>query len=246
MTTPGAIRVGTAGWAVPTPWADRFPPGPSHLARYAQVLPAAEINTSFYRDHRPATYARWAGSVPDDFRFAVKVPRRFTHDARLVVEPAEIHAWLTGPLELGDRLGPLLVQLPPSQRFEEGPARRFLTVLRVRLPGALVCEPRHATWFGDGATRLLDELRVARVAADPAPVPEGAEPGAWPEPGYWRLHGSPRMYYSPYDAAALEAAAVRLRSHAAAGHDAWCIFDNTAEFHATHDALAVQALLQAD
>ena len=81
---PGDFRVGCAGWALPKEHAGRFPGGGTHLARYAGRLPAVEINSSFYRPHRPATYARWAASVPEDFRFAVKVPKDATHARRLV------------------------------------------------------------------------------------------------------------------------------------------------------------------
>lgn len=238
----GPIRVGTAGWSIPGIHAEHFPSGGSHLERYARVLPAVEINTSFHRDHRPATYERWAASVPEAFRFAVKVPRRLTHEARLGAAPPEIHAFLDGPLHLGDRLGVLLVQLPPSLVHDPGTARRFFTVLRARWPGGLVCEPRHPSWFTDGVARFLEELRIGRVAADPAPVPEAAEPGGWTGLVYYRLHGSPVMYHSPYASAALDAYADRLRSWHA-GAEVWCVFDNTAEFHATHDALALYARL---
>jgi uncharacterized protein YecE (DUF72 family) len=85
---------------------------------------------------------------------------------------------------------------------------------------------------------MLAGLRIVRVAADPAVVPRAAEPGGWPGLHYYRLHGSPRMYYSAYSPDTLDALAQRL-----AGHDgsAWCIFDNTAEGAATHDAMALAA-----
>lgn len=81
---PGTIRVGVAGWSLPKEHADRFPAVGTHLERYAARLPAVEINSSFYKPHRPATYARWAESVPGDFRFSVKVPKVATHERRLV------------------------------------------------------------------------------------------------------------------------------------------------------------------
>src|SRR5690349_12428290 len=69
------VRVGCAGWSLPKEHADRFPAEGSHLERYAACFPAVEINSSFYKPHRPTTYARWAASVPPDFRFSVKVPK---------------------------------------------------------------------------------------------------------------------------------------------------------------------------
>jgi uncharacterized protein YecE (DUF72 family) len=76
------IYVGVAGWSISKEHAARFPVEGSHLERYAQVFNAVEINSSFYRPHRPQTYAPWAASVPDGFRFAVKMPREITHRRR--------------------------------------------------------------------------------------------------------------------------------------------------------------------
>jgi uncharacterized protein YecE (DUF72 family) len=89
---------------------------------------------------------------------------------------------------------------------------------------------------------LLDELRVARVAADPAPVQGADEPGGWRDLSYYRLHGSPRIYYSAYGAEYLAAMAEVLAGSAAAGVETWCIFDNTAAFAATGDALTTRRL----
>lgn len=101
---------------------------------------------------------------------------------------------------------------------------------------ALACEPRHASWFTAAVNDLLAELRVARVAADPARVPEAAKPGGWPALRYWRLHGSPVMYRSSYrDRIGHYAAAIAQGPNA----QNWCIFDNTASSAAIGDALAL-------
>ena len=86
--------------------------------------------------------------------------------------------------------------------------------------------------------------RIARVAADPARVPEAAEPGGWTGLSYRRLHGSPRVYASPYDAEALDRIAAALRLCMAAGRPSWCIFDNTAQGEAAGNALALAASLR--
>lgn len=226
-------RIGTAGWNIPKDHAAAFPSEGSHLSRYAAVLPCVEINTSFYRPHRPATYARWRDTVPHGFRFAVKLPRTITHDARLANAEPLLDRFLAEVTALGPALGPLLVQLPPSLRFDRATAAAFLAALRARHPGDLACEPRHPTWFTADATTLLQDLRIARVAADPAVVPQAAEPGGWPGFAYWRLHGSPDMYHSPYGPARLAELGRRLAS----GIPTWIIFDNTADGHATADAL---------
>jgi uncharacterized protein YecE (DUF72 family) len=233
---PTNLFIGCAGWSIPRAYAEQFPVGGSHLERYAQRLPAVEINSSFYRPHRPATYARWAASVPEWFRFAVKVPREITHVHRLRAVDASLERFLSEATALGTALGPLLIQLPPSLRFDAAVVETFLTTLRAQFSGSVVCEPRHASWFSDEAERMLVARRVARVAADPAPVLQAAQPGGWPGLVYMRLHGSPILYESTYSDADLERYAQMLRT-AAQNVPAWCIFDNTALGAATENAL---------
>lgn len=79
------LVIGTAGWSIPARHAQAVPAEGSQLQRYATALGGVEINSSFYRPHRPETYARWAASTPASFRFAVKCPRAITHEARLGV-----------------------------------------------------------------------------------------------------------------------------------------------------------------
>ena len=232
------IRIGTAGWAIPRAVAGAFPAHGTALERYAARFDAAEINSSFHRPHRPATYVRWAAAVPERFRFSVKLPKAITHERRLVdVEPM-LRAFLHEVSFLGTKLGPLLVQLPPSFAFNGRVAGAFLGALRA-LTGAMVaCEPRHASWFEPTADRLLNDHRVARVVADPAIVPAAAVAGGWLGLAYFRLHGSPRMYYSSYDADFLAGLAVRLR--AADADEVWCVFDNTTSGAAADNALILQ------
>ena len=231
--------IGVAGWSLPKAEQDAFPVEGTHLQRYAARLPAVEINSSFYRPHRPTTYAKWAASVPAGFRFAVKVPRAITHERRLADAEDALDAFLGEATGLGAALGCLLVQLPPSLAYDTATADAFLDALRARHDGAVALEPRHASWFTPEAARALTTHRVARVGADPARVPEAALPGGWEGLVYHRLHGSPRIYYSDYDAAYLDALAGRLRADVARADAVWCIFDNTALGHATANALAL-------
>jgi uncharacterized protein YecE (DUF72 family) len=233
------ILIGTAGWQIPRTSAQAFPSEGSTLQRYAAQFGAVEINSSFYRPHKPSTYARWAAATPDAFRFAVKAPRTLTHERRLA-DPAEpLDRFLSAIAHLGDKLGPLLVQLPPSLAFEPKTARAFFNLLRERFAGPVACEPRHPSWFMPEPDALLAEMRVARVAADPARAPGAATPGGWLGLGYWRLHGSPRLYYTPYGPERLEALA---RAVPAGPAPAWVMFDNTMSGAAAADALALQAL----
>ncbi|MGA0604604.1 DUF72 domain-containing protein [Phenylobacterium sp. VNQ135] len=235
------LHIATAGWTIPRAVAQAFPTDGSGLQRYAARFDAVEINSTFYRSHRPATYARWVETTPADFRFAVKLPRRITHEARLKDAAEPLAAFRAETEQLGDKLGPLLVQLPPSLAYEVEVAEAFFVALRDVWPGAAVCEPRHPTWFAADADERLKAHRIARVAADPARHPLAAAPGGWPELAYWRLHGSPRMYYSAYEGAALDALARAIEASGAA--EAWCVFDNTTSGAAMANALGLQARL---
>lgn len=234
----GTVRTGTAGWAIPRAVAGAFPKEGSGLARYAARLDCVEINSTFYRSHRPATYARWCETVPPRFRFAVKMPRVITHERRL----ADCEGLLAGFAEeighLGDKLGPVLIQLPPSLSLDSDLAPRFFEQARRNFGGPLVCEPRHASWFTPEAEAIFRTAEVARVAADPAPIPGAAEPGGWNGLIYARLHGSPRIYRSSYDDAALAEWARRLGGSG----ERWIIFDNTASGAAAANALTMRGL----
>ena len=238
----GPVRIGCAGWSIPAAVRHRFGAGDNVLARYAGVFDAVEINSSFYRSHQPATYARWAASVPATFRFAVKMPRAVTHDARLRGCGPLLDRFAGEIAGLGRSLGGVLVQLPPSLVFERRVAATFFDMLRRRHPGAVAVEPRHRSWFGEDVETFLRERAVARVGADPTPVADGGQPGGDPGWRYWRLHGAPRMYYSRYDEDALRRLADEV---VAARGERWCIFDNTAHGHAAADALRLREMVAA-
>lgn len=234
--------IGTAGWAIPRQSAAEFPADGTTLERYAARLNAAEINSSFHRSHRPATYERWAASVPEGFRFAIKLPKAITHVRRLVDCAEPLAAFAAEIAPLAPRRGPVLVQLPPSLAFDAGIAERFFAEAHAALGGQFACEPRHASWFSAEAGRLLIEHRVARVAADPARVAGAEQPGGWPGLAYFRLHGSPRTYWSAYDEQALALWAARARAAAERADQLWLIFDNTAGGAAAGNALTIRRL----
>lgn len=239
------IQIGCAGWSIPTPFKQAFGDGPSHLTRYATRFSAVEINSSFYLQHRPATYRRWTESTPEPFRFAVKIPKTITHELRLHHADEPLRHFLDGPTELGDKLIAYLVQLPPSLSFELAAAEAFFRMFREQTATAIACEPRHASWFTPAADAFLRRCGIARVAADPACVVAAAEPGGKPSFAYIRLHGSPRVYYSAYDDAYLDRLAARLLEHRRIGCNALCIFDNTAEGAAYANALDLASRLAA-
>lgn len=234
------VRIGCAGWSIGSRDADLFGDGASALARYASRFDLVEINSSFHRDHRRDTYARWADSVPPHFRFSIKLPRAITQDARLAGCGAQLDAFFAAADGLGDRLDCVLVQLPPGLDFDARTASTFFRMLARRWHGRVACEPRHAGWLTPPADALLARHGIARVAADPARHADDARPGGDLRFAYWRWHGTPKIYYSDYDAHALDAIARAVRAGPA---DAIVVFDNTAAGHAVRNAAALQARL---
>lgn len=239
---PRRLFIGTAGWSIPRAFAPQCAGAGTHLERYGRHFSAAEINSSFYRSHAPATYAKWAACTPAGFRFAVKVPRQITHELALRRARTTLEHFLVESAALGDRRGPLLVQLPGSHGFDARVVGRFFDLLRARYGGPVVCEPRHASWLDARADALLASFQVARVAADPVKAPGLERPGGWDGLVYYRLHGSPRPYWSRYDAAFIGGVAAALRSLPAAV-DGWCMFDNTASGAAIENAEELRRLL---
>lgn len=232
-STHTTLYLGCAGWSLPREQWPRFEAEGSHLERYASRFNAVEINSSFYRPHRPDTYVRWAASVPERFRFSVKVPKQITHEQRLRACGPALDAFLAQCTALGEKLGCLLVQLPPSLAYEPAVAAVFFQQLRERYTGPITLEPRHASWLQAGD--LLQAQHIGWVEADPNPLGEQA-PLGWQGLVYMRLHGSPKIYYCAYDEPRLKAVADRLT---ASRVPAWCIFDNTAAGAAVPNALWV-------
>ncbi|RJF97611.1 DUF72 domain-containing protein [Noviherbaspirillum saxi] len=239
-----SLFIGCAGWSVPSAAGAHFPADGSHLQRYAQVLNAVEINTSFYRPHRPVIYVRWRDSVPETFRFSAKVPKHITHELRLKEFREPLKRFIGEVRHLGNKLDCLLVQLPPRLSYNAGNARSFFVALREMVEVDVVCEPRHASWFTSAAADMLHEQDVSYVIADPRVTPVAIDSIAGHMPTiYLRLHGSPEMYYSSYSDASLEALAARIKTYLQEGSKVWCVFDNTANGAAVPNALfLLQAL----
>jgi len=228
------LYVGCAGWAIRPEFAAEFPLDGSHLSRYAQRFRAVEINSSFRLNHQRKTYERWAGAVPAGFRFSVKLPKSITQVKRFVASEEELEAFLNAVTGLGPKLGPILIQLPPSFAFDIALAQMFFSFLRKRHIGPLVIEPRHPGWSSAIAQATLDSFDIVRVKADPVLIPEPPAPVG--RVVYRRLHGSPRTYYSPYEQSELAKIADELRLSARTA-ETWCIFDNTALGHAFANSL---------
>jgi uncharacterized protein YecE (DUF72 family) len=243
ISSRSPVRVRCAGWSIPRHAAAYFASPGGHLDRYSQVFNSCEINSSFYRPHKKATWERWARSVPVEFRFSVKAPRTITHEAKLNCSSEVLSAFLEQIKFLGNKLGPLLIQLPSSLEFDRDRAGAFLTLLRKKYAGDVVWEPRHKSWFNNRVDDLLKEFHVTRVAADPACSPAARRPGGLASLAYFRLHRSPRRYYSVYSDDFLDALSAQVKSLALRAR-VWCVFDNTASGAAIQNAVALRAKLR--
>jgi uncharacterized protein YecE (DUF72 family) len=237
------IFTGCAGWSLGREYSAAFTAEGTHLQRYAARLSCVEINSSFYRPHRLQTYQRWGVCVPADFRFSVKAPKLITHELRLQNCDQALEEFVLQCAGLGDRLGCLLVQLPPSLEFAPANSEAFFVSLRRCFAGHVVLEPRHESWTA--AEALLVHYRIAQAAVDPSRISTDSTPRGWPGLKYWRLHGSPRIYYSPYGEQRLERLADEMHTVTADGSCAWCIFDNTASGAALGNALTLAQNLAA-
>jgi uncharacterized protein YecE (DUF72 family) len=241
------VRIATAGWANPPAERAHRRATDSHLEHYARQFNAVEINSTFYRSHKIGTYERWRETTPADFAFAVKMARSITHDCGLRGCKRELQAFLREVSALGSKLRVILIQLPPSLEFDAKVAGKFFSYLDA-VDCQLACEPRHASWFGADADRLLREHEISRVAADPARQPGAlvAGPlaiGGYARLSYYRLHGSPRMYYSAYSDEFLRDLASQIDTPRRGRKEVWCVFDNTARHEAWSDGIRLKGLL---
>lgn len=231
MPTPH-LYLGTAGWQLPAPVRERTPAKGSVLERYATLFNAVEVNSTFYKLPRPATAARWAATVPAGFRFAVKMPKSITHDLGSADHATLLAGFRTVLDAFGPSRGPVLVQFPPRQAFD-AVAEDFLLLLADHDLGPVVVEPRHRSWAE--ADDLLRRHGFARVAADPSRFPGDQRPGGDQGLAYFRLHGSPRTYWSAYTPEQMDAWTRVITQHPA--HVKWIVFDNTAQGAAAGNAL---------
>jgi uncharacterized protein YecE (DUF72 family) len=266
MLLSGIVHIGCAGWNVPPNTSACIEPDDnaghgrtpncstiaehneasnkkikSHLERYATFFSAVEINTSFYRPHLPITYAKWHKTVPSHFRFSVKFPRAITHGLRLQNCGVEVGRFLDEVANFEKSLGCLLIQLPPSLRFNAGITDDFFTLIQDRFDVPLALEPRHPSWFDSSVFRLLEHRGITLVHADPRPV--GVTIAKLPQIGsmaYFRLHGSPVTYRSSYDQRYLDNLLCDILLQHSCGKYVWCIFDNTASGAAFPNALALR------
>ena len=238
----GAIHIGTSGWHY-RHWVGPFyPPGtPSgaYLDYYARHFTATEINGSFYRMPSERTLATWRDSVPGTFRFAVKASRFMSH-AKKLAGPIELYAAFFGGIAtLGPKLGPILIQLPPTWRVNGDRLRAFLRDAPRCYRYAV--EFRNATWLIPAVYDVLAKHGAALCLYDIGGFQSPVETVT--NFVYIRLHGPGAKYEGQYGTAALGAWAERIDRWTRSGYDVWCFFDNDQNGYAAADALRLQRLI---
>lgn len=236
------IRIGLSGWSY-REWVGPFYPpalpAADRLSFVAAHFDTVEVNRSFYSLLRPHTYREWRGAVPGDFVFAVKGSRFITHLKKLADHEVPLaNFFASGVLELGEKLGPILWQLPGRWRYDPERVGSFLRFLPRTTAAALDVAARHDDRVDDSYSRDLADrtLRHVLEVRDPSCfVPELPEmlaeldvgfaishSSAWPyaedittDLVYVRLHGPGALYSSPYPESELEDWSARARAWAA-------------------------------
>ncbi len=240
------VFVGTSGWQY-ADWRGRlYPTGlpqRSWLEHYATLFATTEVNNTFYRLPDAATFTDWATRTPDDFVIAVKASRYLTHVKRLR-EPAEaVERLLSRCAGLGAKLGPVLLQLPPTMPIALGPLEETLEAFAAWRGAAVrvAVEPRHESWFVDETRQLLAEHGAALCLADsPRRHAVGWRTADW---GYVRFHegtGTPRPCYRP---SALHQWAELIASLWSPHDDVYAYFNNDPHACAARDATRFAGVL---
>ncbi len=230
--------VGTSGWHY-NHWRGRFYrsglPKSKWLEFYAQYFRTVEINASFYRLPTEKAFANWRDTAPVGFVFAVKASRLITHYRRLINVEDALTTFLGRARILGDKLGPILYQLPPGFHRNDERLDSFLSLLPQDLQHAV--EFRHPSWLVDP---VFDTLRKHNVALCVISMPDFDCPVmATADFSYVRLHGSQRKYTSCYSDEELSQWAGRMRHLARDSGKVYAYFNNDAEAHAVHNALTL-------
>ncbi|HYE79978.1 MAG TPA: DUF72 domain-containing protein [bacterium] len=241
---PSNLFIGTSGWTYP--WRGIFYPedlpSADFLPFYARHFTTTEVNSSFYHFTMLKTIEKWRAQTPDTFRIAAKLHRSITHEHRLHDVEAPLRKWMDRFLTLGPRLGPILIQLPASFRFEAPRALAFFQLLRQLYPDPVFAlEVRHKSWLEEEPLDLLREFSISWVIAHSPrwPILETTTTDTI----YLRLHGEQKLYSGPYSDDLLERFGYMIHDWLLDGRQVWVFFNNTIGGAAVHDATRLASLL---
>lgn len=242
VNVKGRIHIGTSGWHYDH-WRGPFYPAnlrqADYLHFYRQKFLTVEVNNSFYRLPTEKALLAWREAVPPDFIFAVKGSRYITHLKKLTDPEQSVALFLECVSLLGDKLGPILFQLPPRWRFQADRLKKFLEVLPKNHRYAL--ELRDPSWLNEEACRLLKRYGAAFCIYELAGRISPHEVTA--DFVYIRLHGPGGAYQGSYDRETLAGWAQEIDAWATQGQEVFCYFDNDEAGYAAQNALELQDLL---
>ena len=241
-----AVHIGTSGWSYDHWDGVLYPPGTpprDRLAHYVARFDTVELNASFYRWPRDASFAGWRRRLPAGFALSVKAPRGLTHAKRLYAPESWVPRLTSAWHELGDRRAVLLVQLHPGHQRDDARLEWFLA----RLPSwmRVAVEFRHDSWHDDGIYALLERYGAAYCVMSGAGLPcvlRATAPFV-----YVRLHGPDptHLYGGSYGDGDLHWWADRVGEWAGAGRDVFVYFNNDGHGHAVRNATRLRELVGA-
>ena len=235
-------NIGTSGWHYEH-WRDKFYPEKLAKAKwlefYAGHFDTVELNNSFYRLPSEDAFANWRDSSPANFTFAVKVSRFITHIKRLKDTGEAVEKFISRAAILGDKLGPLLYQLPPNMHRNDEVLESFLSTLPRGMKH--VFEFRHQSWLEEGVLQILHKYKVGFCVFD---MPSISCPLiATADFAYIRFHGSASLYSSCYSDEELASWAKRLANLARNLKAIYIYFNNDIEGFAVRNAMTLRNYL---
>jgi len=243
---PENLYIGTSGWSYR--WKGLFYPedlpSSDYLPFYSQHFNCTEVNSSFYHFTMPKTIEKWLGQTPPTFKFCAKLNQEITHKRKFedVAEPLD--KFMSRYLLMGDRLGPLLIQIAGSFRYERPVAEGFYRTLREKYPHTkFALEVRHTSWHSEESLDLLRDYNIAFVIASAGkrfPYLEATTNNL----AYLRLHGDERLYSSVYPDEKLERYAFMINDWLLDGKEVWVFFNNTMFGSAIQNAKTLQEMVQ--
>lgn len=236
--------IGTSGWSYP--WKGIFYPeelkSKDYLSYYSTRFLTVEVNSSFYHMTRPSTVLKWYQETPHNFRFALKMHKSITHLKRLENIENEVATQMNSFLLLKEKLGPVLIQLPASLKYNPE-YEDFFSFLRKKYPAVIFAlEARNTTWFDCSVQEMLEKYSLSWVIADAGDRFPQKEMSTSNEI-YLRFHGVEKLYSSSYSDEKLSLYAEKISMWLQSGKRVWIFFNNTMNGAAVKNAFTIESMI---
>ncbi|MBV9349757.1 MAG: DUF72 domain-containing protein [Patescibacteria group bacterium] len=251
----GRVHIGTSGWMYKDWGKEFYPEGmkKGFLEFLSSEFSTVEVNSSFYHLPLASTFSKWRSETPEGFIFAVKLSRYVSHFSKLTHTRTSIYRFLARARHLKEKLGPILIQLPPWQKFEEKQFSRFIEDVkaaekRSKLKLRFVIEPRHISFMKEHAPavrKILKKAEIALVFPHSKKIPSFSptSENILTNFVYVRFHGPSEWAASRYGSSRLAPWAARIREWSEKGIEVYVYFNNDIHGHAIHDARTLKRLV---